>query len=34
VRYLLKEEPCPALAALVQRCNELPAFAETVFKPG
>lgn len=34
VRYLLKEEPYPALAALVQRCNELPAFAETVFKPG
>ena len=24
----------PALAALAQRCNELPAFADTVFKPG
>jgi glutathione S-transferase len=34
VRYLLKEDPYPALAALAQRCGALPAFAETVFKPG
>ncbi|MBL6954337.1 MAG: glutathione S-transferase family protein [Alphaproteobacteria bacterium] len=32
--YLLKDNPYPALAALAQRCNERPAFAETVFKPG
>ena len=32
--YLLKDNPYPDLAALSQRCNEMPAFAETVFKPG
>jgi glutathione S-transferase len=32
--YLLQDNPYPALAALAQRCNELPAFADTVFKPG
>ncbi len=34
VRYLVKETPYPALAALAGRCGELPAFAETAFKPG
>ena len=34
VGYLLKEDPYPALAALAQRCGEMPAFAKTVFKPG
>ncbi len=34
VRYLLQDDPYPALAALSRRCNEQPAFAETVFKPG
>ena len=29
VRYLLKDDAYPALAALSARCNELPAFAET-----
>lgn len=33
-RYLLKDDPYPALAALARRCGELPAFADTVFKPG
>ncbi|MDP7548522.1 MAG: glutathione S-transferase family protein [Alphaproteobacteria bacterium] len=32
--YLVKDNPYPALAALAQRCGELPAFADTVFKPG
>ena len=32
--YLLQDNAYPALAALAQRCNEMPAFAETVFKPG
>ena len=34
VGYLLKDDPYPALAALAQRCGEMPAFADTVFKPG
>ena len=32
--YLLQDSPYPALAALAQRCNEQPAFAESAFKPG
>lgn len=31
--YLLQDNPYPAVAALAQRCNQQPAFAETVFKP-
>ena len=34
VRYLLKENPYPALAALSDRCGALPAFSDTAFKPG
>ncbi len=33
-KYLLDGNPYPNLAALSQRCGELPAFAETEFKPG
>ncbi|MDA1099767.1 MAG: glutathione S-transferase family protein [Proteobacteria bacterium] len=32
--YLVKDNPYPALAALSRRCGALPAFADTVFKPG
>jgi glutathione S-transferase len=31
--YLLKDDAYPALAALAARCGELPAFADTAFKP-
>lgn len=33
VRYKLKDNPFPALAALSERCNALPAFAQTQHKP-
>jgi len=32
-KYLLKDDPYPALAALSARCGALPAFADTAFKP-
>ena len=31
--YLLKDDAYPGLAALAARCGELPAFADSAFKP-
>ncbi|MEM9682345.1 MAG: glutathione S-transferase family protein [Pseudomonadota bacterium] len=32
VPYLVKDDPYPALEALAERCNAMPAFAETAWK--
>jgi len=33
-KYLMKDDPYPALTALANRCNAMPAFGDTAFKPG
>ncbi|MBT3333282.1 MAG: glutathione S-transferase family protein [Rhodospirillaceae bacterium] len=32
--YIMKDDPYPALTALAQRGNAMPAFGDTAFKPG